>query len=286
MSSLRDIRKRLHSVENIRQMTEAMEMVAASQLRRAKAKAEQARPYALTIKHLVGNLSSSVHELNPFFMRREVKKTAVVIIAGDRGLCGSYNTSLFATAERFLSQYQPEHLELILIGSKTVEYFKRKAWSIRKEIVDWGGKLASDEVKTLSNELVHGFEAKVFDEVWLVYTHYVHLALREIKVEKFLNIHPPPSPKDLHPLNYLFEPSADVLLAEIIPRYCFTILSAALNEAYAAELSARIFSMRTAVKNAEELIEKLTLERNKVRQMGITTEMLEITSGTESLRSP
>ncbi|WP_059359883.1 ATP synthase F1 subunit gamma [Parachlamydia acanthamoebae] len=285
MTSLRDIRKRLHSVENIRQMTEAMEMVAASQLRRAKAKAEQARPYALTMKHILENLSTSVNELNPFFIQREVKKTAVVVIAGDRGLCGSYNTSVFTAAERFLSKYRHDNVELILMGSKTVEFFKRKPWAIREEIVDWGGKLTLDQVKKLSNELVHWFETEVFDEVWVIYTHYVHLALREIKVEKFLNIQPPAMLKGLHPLDYIFEPSSEVLLAEIMPRYCLTIISSALNEAYAAELSARIFSMRTAVKNAEEMIEKLTLERNKVRQTGITTEMLEITSGTESLRS-
>lgn len=285
MATLREIRRQLHSVENIRKITQAMEMVAASRLRRAQAKAERSRPYFLKLKEMLESLVSVVTDfVHPLIEKREVKKTGFIVIAGDRGLCGSYNHAVFSAAEKQLERYSPETVELILVGRKAIDYFSGKKWRVNEKIPEWGGKITYQEVEAFTQHVVNRYLAAELDEVWLIYTHYITVATREIRVEKFLNIEPSQREEKTRPINYIFEPNPEEIFAEILPRYCVTKIQSALNEAYASELAARIFSMRAATKNAEEMIEKLRLTRNKIRQIGITRELIEITSGAENLR--
>lgn len=282
MSTLREIRKRLRSVENIKQITKAMEMVAAARLRRAQAKAEQSRPYILKMKDILENLASSSDCKHPLLEQRAVKKIGVFIIGADRGLCGSYNANIFSAADKFLKNYTPDTAELILMGRKAEEYYKHRPWKIRYQVDEEGEKQGVQQVKTLANQLVSWFLLRDFDEIWIVYTHFISIMSRKVMVEKFLNIGAPPKKKMT--LSYIFEPSPEEIFAEILPRYCMGKLRTVFDESYASELAARIISMRTATKNAEEMIYTLTLTRNKVRQAGITKEMLEIITGAEGLK--
>lgn len=283
MTSLRDIRKKIHSVNNIQKITQAMELVAASRLRKAQSKVESARPYALKLKEILDHLIGASEELqHPLVHPRTVKKIGLVIIGGDRGLCGGYNHNVFTAAEKFLHKYEPHQVELVLIGRKPVEYFKTKKWTIASEIGEWGGKITYPQIEDLTKTLIQFYLEGRLDEIWVVYTHFVNMATRAVRVEKFLNIEITTSA----PLqeNYIFEPDPLTLLAEILPLYCTMKMQSALNDSYTSELAARMSSMRAATKNAEEMIEKLTLIRNKVRQAGITKELIEITTGAESLR--
>lgn len=284
MATLRDIRRQLKSVHNIQKITQAMELVAASRLRKAQAKMEAARPYALELKAIVDRLIVTTTELKHHLIDpRAVKKVGLVVIAGDRGLCGGYNQNVFTAAEKFLHKYesQSQHVELIPVGHKPSDYFATKKWTIPLSIEEWGGKITHKQTEELTKSLIGFYLEGKFDEVWIVYTHFINVALREIRIEKLLNIEVTTHVPFKDP--YLFEPDPHKILAEILPYYCTMKIQSALNDAYTSELAARISSMRSATKNAEEMIEKLTLTRNKVRQAGITKELIEITSGAESL---
>lgn len=283
MATLRDIRRKIQSVGNIRKITKAMEMVAASRLRKAQAKAESSRPYSLKLKEVLDHLISSSDEMqHPLISPREVKKIGLVIIAGDRGLCGGYNQNVFTAAEKFLRKYRPDQVELILVGRKPVDHFERLKWTCSSKLEEWGGKITYAQIEEFAKTLINFYLTGQLDEIWIIYTHYINSGSREVRVDKFLNIDITVSSHQNN--NYLLEPDASAILAEILPRYCITKIQSVLYDAYASELAARIFSMRAATKNAEEMIEKLTLIRNKVRQSGITKELIEITSGAEHLR--
>jgi F-type H+-transporting ATPase subunit gamma len=285
MATLREIRRQLHSVENIKKITQAMEMVAASRLRKAQAKAEMSRRYSRKLQEILHQLVMVARDFeHPLVEERRVKKRGFVVVAGDRGLCGGYNQMVFSTTEKLLKQYHPEQVELILIGRKAIDYFSGKKWKIGEKIPEWGGKIHYPEIEKFTQHLIHQYLVGKLDEVWLIYTHFINVAARKVVVEKLLNIERGQLEEKITPPSYILEPDAEHIFAEILPRYCATKIQSALNEAYASELSARIFSMRAATKNAEEMIISLTLIRNKIRQTGITRELIEITSCVESLK--
>lgn len=282
MATLREIRKRLRSVENIKQITKAMEMVAAARLKRAQAKAEQSRPYISKMKSILENLSSSSETSHPFMRPRKVKKTGLFVITADRGLCGSYNNNILSAADKFLKNHTQDSVELILMGRKGIDYYRQRSWKVRHKVLEDGERQDIPQVKALAYQLSHWFTHGDLDEIWIIYTHFINIMSRKVIVEKFLNISEPAKNKPA--LNYIYEPSDEAIFDAILPRFLVGKLHMAFDEAYASELAARIVSMRTATKNAEEMIYNLTLTRNKVRQAGITKEMLEIISGAEGLK--
>lgn len=276
MNNLREIRNRLRTVENIKKITDAMERVAAARLKRAQAQAEHARPYVTKMKEILERLAASVEVDHPLFQQRAVKKTALIVIAADRGLSGSYNSHVMEAADKFLGKYRKGEIDLILFGRKAVNYYAHKEWPIVYKKQQWGGKIGLHEIQRLSGQFVDWFLEEKYDEIWLLYTHYITLMNRKVVVEKFLNIGKPKS--EQKPINYIFEPNSEVICTELLPRYCVTRLQTALFESYASELAARIVAMQTASKNSKKMIHDLTLIRNKVRQEGITKEIIEISS--------
>lgn len=289
MNSLRDIRQRLRSVENIKKITDTMERVAAARLRHAQIQAEQSRPYITKLRHILEKVAAT-DVSHPFFEQREVKKIAVVIVSSERGLSGSYNTNIFSAADSFLKNYSHDQVELILLGRKAADYYNNKHWPVRLQINQLVEKRVLDDIKELSDHLVHWYVTGDFDEIWLVYTHYITVMRRQVRVEKFLNIgkqllhNPLDKEEEKIALNYIFEPSPEEILNEILPRYCFTRIETAIYEAYASELGARIVAMQTASKNSKEMITELTLIKNKTRQRDITREMIEISTGAEGAK--
>lgn len=281
MNSLREIRSHLRSIENIKKITDAMERIAASRLRRAQTKAEQSRPYISKLKDVLEKLSSA-DVTHPLFIQKTVKKTGVLVVSADKGLSGSYNSNILNAADTFLKKYTPDQVELIILGRKALEHYQRRHWKIRSKMTDWGEKITFNEIKSLSEQLVNWFLSGEFDEIWLIYTHYISVMNRKVIIEKFLNVGKSQSEKHSTTQSYIFEPNPTEILAEILPRYCITRIQTALYESYASELAARIVAMQTASKNSEEMITHLTLTKNKIRQRDITREMIEITTGAES----
>lgn len=280
MASLRDIRRQIHSVENIKKITQAMERVAAVHLKRAQKKAEQSAPYAKKLKEILDKLVA-MHLNNPLFLPRTVKKTGFVIVTADKGLCGSYNSSIVLEAEKFLKNYSVEDVELITVGKKAHEHFYRTKWKTHSRLENWGGKIGLEEIKNFSQKLVNLYLDGTFDEIWLMHTHYITVMNRSIILEKFLNIEKTQEANAYKNLNFILEPCGSEILSELLPRYCQTRIQSALDESYASELAARIIAMQAASRNSEDLIESLTLTKNKLRQREITREMIEISAGAE-----
>ena len=262
-----------------------MEVVAASRLRKAQAQAEQARPYFNKLTEIMDNLvRGSEVGSDPLTQHREVHKKGFVVIAGDKGLCGAYNQMVFTTTEKLIKTLSPDDVKLFLVGNRAIDYFAYKKWTKGLPVANWGGKITYAQIQEFTQHLTQQFLEKQVDEVWLVYTHFVNVAVRQIRVEKLFPIEPPKRASETAPIPYILEPGPQEIFKAILPHYCVTKLQAALYDAYASELAARIFSMRAATKNSDELIQKLTLIRNKIRQTGITKELIEITSGAESLK--
>jgi F-type H+-transporting ATPase subunit gamma len=286
MSSLREIRKRLRSIQNIGQLTKAMEMVAASHLHQAQARIQQTLTYSTKIKEIVDNLTFNLTDfVHPLVeKKKQVKKIGVIVVAADMGLSGSYNKDVFNAADKFLKTLPKDQVELIVIGRKAVEHYTRRNWPVRfanPKMVEAKKYLS---VKALSGQLIREYIQGDLDEVWLVYTQYISMFSKKVVVQKLLNIEISQDTPQDSKVNYIFEPAPEKILGEILLRYIFAKVQASLDEAYAAELASRVFAMKAATKNADDMIEKLTLVRNKVRQSEITKEMLEITAGAESAK--
>jgi F-type H+-transporting ATPase subunit gamma len=283
MVSLREIRKRIHSANNIKQITKAMELVAGAQLHKAELKVAQSRLYISKVKQMIDNISLSGDVEHSLLDKRESGKIGLIIVGGDRGLSGSYNENVINEAEKFLKQHSSQDIEIIAIGRKIIEHFHKTTWKIGQEIKDWGRKITFQEVDNLAKELLSRYISNEFNEIWVIYTSFISLFSRKIKIEKLLNIESSPSDEAKKTHTYILEPNIEEIYHELVPRWLSSKFLNILNEAYASELAARVFSMKMATKNAQEMIERLTLERNKVRQANITREITEIITGAESI---
>ncbi len=281
MVSLRDLRRRIHSVNNIRQITKAMEMVAGARLHKAEIKNASSRLYMSKLKNMLDKLILSEEDIShPLLEEKTGKKIGLVVVGGDRGLCGSYHTQLFTKADRFLNSFENPQADLILLGSKAAGYYRRKPWNITHSLEDWGGKIPFTEVKNLADRLAHMYLSGNYSAIWVIYTHFKTVFYREIVIEKLLPIEI--TTPDIPSADYIIEPNRDDVLSGLLGRWNAAKLQNILDEAYASELAARVISMKTASKNAEEMIENLTLVRNRVRQENITREISEIISGAEN----
>jgi F-type H+-transporting ATPase subunit gamma len=284
MESLKILRRRIKSVSSTMQLTRAMELVSAAKLRKAQTKLVSSRPYASKMQVILENLSSASTAItHPLFEKREVKHKCLVIITSDRGLCGSYNVNVFRKAEEFLSQETKDKIKLVLIGRKGFYHYRRRPWEIRLKYLDFGGKLELTNVKEITSSLVNLFLSREVDEIFLLYTKFLTVTSYRVALEKFLNIEKPDERLTGY-LEYIFEPSPEKLFGDLLPRYCSTRVQIALSEAFASEQGSRMIAMGAATRNAEEMIDQLTLLRNKARQAAITKEMVEIASGVEALR--
>jgi F-type H+-transporting ATPase subunit gamma len=286
MPSLRDIRRRIRSVQGTQQITKAMEMVAAARLRKAQSRVEASRPYASKMQSMLDNLTKAASSfVHPLFEKREVKKVALVIISSDRGLCGSYNSNIIRAADGFLKKCEREKVALINIGKKGYTHYARRPWEIRLKYLDLGGNLALSQVKSITTDLVNLFLSGEVDEIYFLYTKFLTAMTHHVTLEKFLNIESKVEREEKQAyLEFIFEPSADEIFSSLLPNYCMTKVQMALAESFASEHGSRMISMGAATQNAEEMIEHLTLVRNKLRQASITKEMLEITTSAEALK--
>lgn len=262
-----------------------MEMIAASHLHQAVIRMKHTLFYLNHIQQILIPLLPSLREGHLPLLEEKKQKTgkiALVIFGADMGLCGSYNEDLFSAAHRFLKRHDAGKVELILVGRKAASHYQSKGWRVRHVFPEMEKMAVITEGKKLTDQLVEGFLSGGLDEVWVVYTHYTGVFSKQVMTEKFLNIHF--TSTTVSSSDEIFEPSPLAVYEELLQHYCLAKVLSFLQQAYASELAARVFAMKTATKNADEMIEKLTLVRNKIRQGEITKEMLEITSGAELLK--
>ena len=287
MATLRDIKKRIRSVKSTRQITKAMKMVAAAKLRKAQLQAEQSRPYAEKMAHMLSHLSAAATDklTHPFFEKRDVKRQTLVLVTSDRGLCGAFNANLIRKAEKWLRQRDDDKVELVCVGRRANLYFRRRRWNVSKAYNDFNAQLDFPMVRGLVGDLTGRFLAGETDEIFVLYTKFISTARMEVTLEKYLNIDRPETDEKAGIGAYIFEPDPDTIFSELLPRYALMRLQAALADSFASEHATRMMAMTLATNNAGEMIDRLTLQYNKARQAAITKELLEVVSGADALKA-
>jgi F-type H+-transporting ATPase subunit gamma len=261
-------------------------------LRRAQQRIEQARPYAEKMDDMLSHLAaaSTGEIVHPYFEQREIKKRTLVVVTSDRGFCGSFNSNVIRRAGNWLDQDFSGERELLTIGKKGNDFFKRRPTPVTRYWGDWGGSLDYDRVREIVSFLTDRFVSGETDQISLVYTQFVSMAKYRVMVQDYLPIPPPEIPEDDDKLDhaaveYIFEPDAGQIYAALMPGYATTKMVTALADSFASEHGSRMIAMNAATKNAGEMIQSLTLEYNKARQAQITKELLEVVSGAEALRA-
>lgn len=286
MPNTRDLVRRIQSVKGTQQITKAMKMVAAAKLRRAQEAITHARPWANTLAHVLGNVATRTEFSHPLLEEHEGDKSWVVIISSDKGLCGSFNSNLVRTLEKKLISGQwPANAELAVVGRKASDFFRSRKWNL---VIDERTVMTSpspDDGPRLGRQFMEAFTSGAVDEVWLVYNSFVNMIRQDVKIERLLPIEPPKveSEEDDSQVDYLYEPDARTLLAELLPRHVETQVQKALYDSAAAEQAARMTSMDIATRNADDMIDALTMLYNRTRQAAITKELIEIVSGAQAL---
>ncbi len=266
-----------------------MKMVSASKLRRAQDAILSARPFAKKMLEVLNSLATRADAAaHPLLHVREPKNVDVIVISADKGLCGSFNANIMKKAENFLNSVDSEALELHIVGKKTRDYFKRRAFNIRHEFVDIFRDLTYDVAGSVARPIIERYsdpesEDRV-DAVYIIYNEFKNAMQQDVVVEQLLPIEKLEFEKPEEELDYIYEPTAAEIYDAVIPRHVEYQVWHALLESAAAEHAARMTAMENASKNASELIEKLTLTMNKVRQATITREILEIVSGAEAIK--
>jgi len=285
MSNLRTLRRRIRSVENSKKIFKAMEMVAAAKLRRAQARALAARPYSVKITEMLGKLAAAGDDLDhPLFKAREVKTTALVVVTADRGLCGAYNAGLIRAAEQRLRSEPSGSIQLVLVGKKARDYFRRRKYPVLATHTPLPVDASLEYARKLTEELIELFVSGRVDRVELMFTQFISALRRKILVETFVPVVADPKAAGAASGGTIFEPDADRIVSELVPRYASAKMYAAMADALASEQGARMIAMGAARKNSGELADLLTLQRNRLRQSVITKELLEIVGGAEALK--
>jgi F-type H+-transporting ATPase subunit gamma len=301
LTSLRDIKRRIRSVENTQQITKAMEMVSAAKLRRAQGVVTSGRPYDQLLKAAMRELASSMESVpHPYFEESEAKKIVLVVVTSDKGLCGAFNSNVVRRAEAFLRAR--EDCKLILLGKKAYDYFaRRRPEDIILKRTDLGARVDQASAREISRSLSDLFLSKQFDEIYLMYTTFISAMRRNIVTERFLPIEREGTRIESQPgepgesgageetegslrREFIFEPGAEEMLAQLMPSYAVSRIYMMLAESFASEHGARMIAMGAATKNADEMIDRLVLTRNRVRQATITKELAEIVGCTEALK--
>jgi len=283
--SLRQIKLRIKSIENTEKVVHAMQMISAAKMRRFDALYNSFHPYYLKLESMLKDIFASDTAIaNPFLETRPgVKRLALCVIASDTGLCGNYNEVILTRAREFIDSHGADKVELIAVGRKAHNYFKRLGIRTLHAYEDMTLRDTNRLSEDLAAKLTGLFLLKTVDEVYIIYTHPQSLVRRKAIVEKFLNISRE-APVHGSPTTYICEPDAERLIGKLIPAYISAKMKFILIEAFRSEHAARMVAMQTATDNAEDLVDTLTLQRNKARQTMITKEMLEISSAAEALK--
>jgi len=288
VASLKDIKRKVGAVQKTKQITRAMNMVAASKFKSAQVKMENFRPYAGKFMDVLSSVALRVDSSShPLLAVRDPKKIRVICMTSDRGLCGGFNTNLIKATERFLRDKGKEgkDISLVSVGRKGRDFFRKKA-NIIAQKVDLLSKFDMTLAVSIADEVITPFIKEEYDELYLIYNQFVNVSVQKPTVVRLFPL--PSIGQDAEMdadkrLDYTYEPSDEVLLHKLLPMYVHVLVYRALLETSAGENGARMASMDNATSNCEELISTLTLKMNKARQAAITAELMDIVGGTEAL---
>lgn len=290
MPSLIDMRRRIRSVRNTQQITKAMKMISAARLRKAQERAFHARPYSGLLKEVLESLAArSVEqpgeERHPLLRRRAQERLTAVVLSGDRGLCGAFNTNILRAAERFLAEHRQQKVELVLLGRKGRDYFRRRNANIKGERVGIFARLDYQQARDIAAAIISCYAEETTDGVYLIYNEFKSVLSQRIVVEQLLPLPEfhPQSGASATMVDYIYEQPPQEIYAHLLPRYVEIQVYRALLESGAAEHAARMTAMDAASSNAGEMIDSLTLRMNRIRQAAITREIIEIVSGAAAL---
>jgi F-type H+-transporting ATPase subunit gamma len=285
MPSLIDIRRRVRSVKNTQQITKAMKMVSAAKLRKAQEKAIAARPYAKMLHQMLANVAEAAAgagdgETHPLLVVRPEKKILLVVVTADGGLAGGFNANLIKMAHTFARQHSPDDLSFELIGRKGRDYFRKRYTHIAGEHTDVFRNVKFEDAEKIAKVIIDRFANAEIDAVYLFVNEFKTVMSSHIAQTRLLPIE---VPKSASPVDYIYEQKPEEILGSLLPRYLNVQLYGALLESAAAYLAARMTAMDAATRNADEVIDKLTLYMNRVRQASITREIIEVVSGAAAL---
>jgi len=286
MATLREIRRRIASITNIAQVTDAMRVVAAARLRRAQENITATRPYAEKLNHILGHLISQIETpTHPLLENREVKQVCLISVSGDRGLCGSFNSNVIRTTTQRAQHYQENGADvtLICIGRRTQEHFARRGYDITDAYTNIFRQLEFQTAVDVVHEFEHLYIEKKIDKVEVIYNNFKSAILQTVLVEQLLPLVPELPQGDTLFLDYIYEPGQAALFEMLLGKHLNMQMWKVLLDSNAAEQAARMAAMENATQKAKELIDELILQRNRARQTQITTEISEIVSGAAAL---
>jgi F-type H+-transporting ATPase subunit gamma len=286
MANLKDIRNRIKSVKSIQQVTKAMKMVAAAKMRRAQENMEQSRPYTARLSSMLDNLINDIDRnlLPELEMRKQVNKKLFVVITGDRGMAGAFNTNVTKIAHKAIDDFGKDNSILICIGKKGYSYFKNRNYNILEYYMDFWSELNFQHAIDINSNIIKQFLNESVDQVQIIYNEFVNVGKQEVYNKTFLPLTCNSSKQDSpNSSDRIFEPSKEAVVQTLVPKFLNTQIWQYLLESYSSEQAARMLAMENATSNAQDMIKDLTLQFNKARQSAITTEMLEIVSGAEAL---
>jgi F-type H+-transporting ATPase subunit gamma len=287
MANTREIRRRIRTVQNAAKVTKAMELVAASKMRRAQQRALAGRPYAERLTWVLADLAETMPQmdpdtLHPLLQSRKVEKACIVLMTPNRGLCGGLPTHINRRASSEALELDVP-ISMIAVGKKGRDFFRRTDVDMRATFTDLGDYPEYNEILPIARVVIDDYLANEYDKVLLVYPYFVNTMTQEARVHQLLPVQPPEE-QETQAVDYIYEPNREELLADLLPRYVEMEIYEAILETIASEQSARMVAMRNATDAAEEMMEELTLARNKARQEQITKELLDIVGGVESMQ--
>ena len=291
MATLRDILLKIDAVKKTRQITKAMNMVAAAKLRGAQMRAENFHPYATKFSEILSDLLRRVDpNTHPLLIKKkEVSRFDLLHFSGDRGLCGSFNTNLINTAKKWLDDQQANGIEcsLTTVGKKGKDYFSKRDYNVITSHTNIYGKIDTSFIDQMTKIFIGRYMTDKVDEVYVIYSRFISMGKQEPTLIKLIPIEPEQNKDEqaeLGAIDHLCEPDPEKLLAELLPKYISVQILNALLQNETSEHAARMSSMDNASKNCNELIENLTLVYNKARQAAITAELMDIVGGAEALK--
>jgi F-type H+-transporting ATPase subunit gamma len=281
MPSLIDIRRRIRSVKNTQQITKAMKMVSAAKLRRAQDRVIASRPYGAMLREILGNVAAAVANdeiegKNPLLAQRPEKRILLVLVTSDKGLAGAFNTNLIKAAQRFSVEHPDASISMVLIGRKGRDFFRKRGATVVADHINMAAKLVYADVAAIAGKAMELYRREEIDAVYLIYNEFKSVSTQTLVARRVLPIQ---MPEQTNPPDYIFEQSPVEMLDALLPRYVETEFYRALAESTAAEHAARMTAMEAATSNAGDMIERLTLYMNRVRQASITKEIIEVVSG-------
>lgn len=289
--ALKEVRNRISSVNNTQQITNAMKMVSAAKLRRAQDAIQQMRPYAEKLQEMLSNiLSNTEGDINsPLAVTRPEEKILLVIITSDRGLCGGYNSGLIKLTREVIFEKYPEqeargNVYILPLGKKGYEYFLKNDFKVIDNFWPIFSELSFEKVSDVATYVMKSFENGDFDKVEIIYSEFVNAAVQRFRSEQFLPVPKAEQEAGETRADFIFEPSQELLIRELMPKILNTQMYKSVLDAHASEHGARMTAMDKATENAEELLRELRISYNRARQAAITTELTEIVSGAAALQ--